>query len=76
MKTVERAEKALIKAMGEKPARLHLGSIEITGSSVSWEESCRSSSKRGGGRCLHARYALAPREALDSYFEALAGDTA
>ncbi|MFP5368712.1 MAG: hypothetical protein ACLGIS_18125 [Actinomycetes bacterium] len=70
MTAIERAEKALIKAMGEKPARLSPGSVEVVGRNVSWEETCRSSIKRGGDRCLHARYSIAPADAVEAFFEA------
>ena len=74
MSHLHRAEKALIKAMGAKPSRLSLGSVEVIGSNVKWEEVCRSSSKRGGGKCLHARYSSATPEVLDAFFEALRGE--
>ena len=64
----DRAERALIKAMGERPMRLALGSVEVVGRRVSWDESCQPKSK-----CLHFRTSSAPQEAIDQYFDALEG---
>lgn len=64
----DKAELALIKAMGERPLRLVLGSVEVVGRSVSWDERCQTK-----GKCLHFRTASAPRDAIDQYFDALEG---
>lgn len=60
----ERAERALIKAMGEKPAKLVPGSVAITGRTVEWQEMC-------AGKCAHFRTSLAPYGAITDYLDIL-----
>lgn len=61
------AERALISAMGEKRKWLIVGSVEVSGRRVSWEEACNSK-----GTCSHFRTAVAPLDAVDQYFDAVA----
>jgi hypothetical protein len=66
---LDRAEKDLIKAMGENPRKLILRTVDVAGRTVHWEENCRATHKRSGAQaCAHYRTALAPVEALDAFF--------